>query len=785
MSSPPVDKPYKSRLFNFLNSQYIRIHSGVNRKLRQWGIAVRGGLEIVLFPFLRLWEIITKTGNKSFASAKRKSGGFLPEAACDKIIRQVTEKMAREKDLPVLLIHEFQGLACRLQDGCIVGVMANNQVREIIPRNRQQEISELIEAVLASNEVRLGDNPVIVWLDGFISAVEGYIFSPQPRKGDAIMTGSRDNDSMEMERAYVNGKEGYSHPTSYFHDSQDDSRVGHYNSDWLYSRVKTVILAAINYFFGKKKKSLSSSSLPSASTGGSVENNPPADIRNSFTPANGETNAEKNNSPWNTLDDGNQSVGIPLLSFKADSRIHKLARKIFSPLLPARNNNNSFPSRQQREGEEVVSNSGKYNWVKIRLLIEAAIDYFFGGKNPSAFPRDATAASDTILSTPTDASIFPETISSTPTNTSITPNTISSTPVKANVSDNSIPQASTGGSVTSNSIASIPTDASLIPKTILLGKSIKSYVETIKTKITSLGGSVFSRLLLPGENQNQIKEGSIKTTGNQSPVGKNVEEESVWEKDNPFQLKLLIMAAIEYFFGKNSPVWRKNSLANTTPPFPPLSHISHPQQDNPISLYPDESVCIPRSDEYLVEGDEFAFLSFPPTGGNSNSMVGGNSRGDMNASVSVEDEFACLSFPSTGGSSNNPMVENSGRGDITTSFWESACLSSPTGNGKSTNIQGDSSIKQAVVEKNQKSGIKDDYYFADREIEVDIVETRYEKHLLQIILEKLDELMLWLEELIIGVVRCVGEWLAREWSRERGKIRQQQEDKKETGKRQD
>ncbi len=769
MSSPPVDKPYKSRLFNFLNSQYIRIHSGVNRKLRQWGIAVRGGLEIVLFPFLRLWEIITKTGNKSFASAKRKSGGFLPEAACDKIIRQVTEKMVREKDLPVLLIHEFQGLACRLQDGCIVGVMANNQVREIIPRNRQQEISELIEAVLASNEVRLGDNPIIVWLDRFISAVEGYIFSPQPPQGDAIMTGCRDNDSMEMGRAYVNGKEGHSHPTSYFHDSQDEPRVGHYNSDWLPSRVKTVILAAINYFFGKKKKSLSPSSLSPASTGSNVENNPPADIRNSFTPPSGKTN---------------NAVGISLLSFEADSRIHKLARKIFSPLLPARNNNNSSPSRQKREGEEVVSNSGKYNWVKIRLLIEAAIDYFFGGKNPPVFPRDATAASDTILSTPTDASVFPETISSTPTNTTITPNTISSTPVKANVSDNSIPQASTGGSVTSNSMASIPTDASLIPKTILLGKSIKSYVETIKTKITSLGGGVFSRLLLPGENQNQIKEGSIKTTGNQSPVGKNELEESVWEKDNPFQLKLLIMAAIEYFFGKNSPVWRKNSLANTTPPLPPLSHISHLQRDNPISLYPDESVCLPRSDESPVEGDEFAFLSFPPTGGSSNSMVGSNSRGDMNASVSVEDEFACLSFPSTR-SSSNPMVENSGRGDITTSFWESACLSSPTGNGESTNIQGDSSIKQAVVEKNQKSGIRDDYYFADREIEVDIVETRYEKHLLQVILEKLDELMLWLEELIIGVVRCVGEWLAREWSRERGKIKQQQEDKKETGKRQD
>ncbi|HIK37946.1 MAG: hypothetical protein N3D76_02855 [Geminocystis sp.] len=680
MSSPPADKPYKSRLFNFLNRQYIRINSGVSRKLREWSYAVKGGLEIIFFPLLRLWEIITKTGNRSFASAKT-TNPHLPPAACDEIIRRVTEKMVRQKDIPVLLLHDFQGLACRLQDRCIVAVMANNQMREIIPATRQGEISDLIETVLASHEMRLGDKEAILWLDRLISSLEGYIFSAFRQRGNATIKGPQ-----AVEQGY--------HSCYHSGNGQDDSSVGKFSdSFWPYYRLKVLILAAIDYFFGKKQKGVSSSHPPSDYSNSGVGKNHPLNL------ASGDTTVV-DNPPLNP-------PGIPSLSFRVDSRIDNLARFVFSPFLTKVDKNKSSANKPQKE-ENVVSRDDKYNGIqKIRLLILAAIDYFFGKKNSSSLPH-ATITPHPIPPASAKDSISPHPIPSTPT-------VIPSTPLNA--------------SILANPTSSAHTDVTT--------------VEKIKAKIISLGNSILSRLL-PTGNENQSVRGEDKNITKNPPP-----DEFVSEKENPFQLKLLILAAIEYFFGKKKSTKSKNRL-HANPPSPPLT----------ASVSADE-------------GDE-SILKKNLKGENANSVSMG---------LSIDDEFSRLSFPSVVGISNS-IVERNPRSDITASVsvsagGEYACLSSPIDDwgDDSISVKEYGEVKQTVSEKNQKSETKDYCWFADGEMEANIVEIKYEKHLLQIILEKLDELMLHLEELIIGIINCVVRLLGEGWKKQKGKIGQRQEDK--------
>ena len=42
-----------------------------------------------------------------------------------------------------------------------------------------------------------------------------------------------------------------------------------------------------------------------------------------------------------------------------------------------------------------------------------------------------------------------------------------------------------------------------------------------------------------------------------------------------------------------------------------------------------------------------------------------------------------------------------------------------------------------------------------KEIDVNVIEIKYEKHLLEIILEKLDQIILWLEEILVTIINRI------------------------------
>lgn len=177
MSFPPTSpKPYKSRLLNFVNRNYIKINSQINTKFREWGYVIKGGLQDILLPFVWLWR---KTNINQVFTGEKKSNASLPYSRCDELIVTVTEKMTVEKDFPLLLTHEFQGLASQINNRKIVAIVGNNKSNDIIPIQKQEEIVSLIKIIVQEYELKKYSNTLIIWIDKFIAQVESVIVRKQ------------------------------------------------------------------------------------------------------------------------------------------------------------------------------------------------------------------------------------------------------------------------------------------------------------------------------------------------------------------------------------------------------------------------------------------------------------------------------------------------------------------------------------------------------------------------------------------------------------------------------
>jgi hypothetical protein len=63
--------------------------------------------------------------------------------------------------------------------------------------------------------------------------------------------------------------------------------------------------------------------------------------------------------------------------------------------------------------------------------------------------------------------------------------------------------------------------------------------------------------------------------------------------------------------------------------------------------------------------------------------------------------------------------------------------------------------KKEIISKKNTHNLSDTKFTLEDEIEVKVIEIKYEKHFLEIILEKLDRLILWLEEILIKIVNKI------------------------------
>lgn len=154
MSSPsPSNKPYKSRLFNFVNRHYIKFNSQINVKFRELGYVAKTGLQTLVFPLFWLWET-TKKISKTFSSASSSVSSSLKDSSPQKtlvsgddLIKTVNEAINLHPQLTSFPIKNFQGFASRIKDKHIICILEKNKFTDIIPIDKQEEVNNIINNI--------------------------------------------------------------------------------------------------------------------------------------------------------------------------------------------------------------------------------------------------------------------------------------------------------------------------------------------------------------------------------------------------------------------------------------------------------------------------------------------------------------------------------------------------------------------------------------------------------------------------------------------------------------
>jgi hypothetical protein len=156
-SSSQPHPPYKSRLFNFLNRQYIRINDQIGKITRQLKLAVEWGLQTLLYPLYFLVQAGRMAGRQfnsnskpsplELDSANNDWPTSLPDV--DLPIQTVLEAIATKnipqppKELTV------KGLATMVANRHLVLVSTDNQIYDLLSPQQQQDLQLLIRDVRA------------------------------------------------------------------------------------------------------------------------------------------------------------------------------------------------------------------------------------------------------------------------------------------------------------------------------------------------------------------------------------------------------------------------------------------------------------------------------------------------------------------------------------------------------------------------------------------------------------------------------------------------------------
>ena len=154
--SSPSNKPYKSRLLNFLNRYFIKLNSEVSVKFRELGYVLQGGLQTVMLPLLWAWKSTSKIGQFLTSSGVKTSS--LPASEqiqshpCDYLIEAVNRNLAGNPLFSSLLPANYQGLASRLKNRSIVVIGKRNRIKKRIPKIKQDNIKFVINHTLNNQQ---------------------------------------------------------------------------------------------------------------------------------------------------------------------------------------------------------------------------------------------------------------------------------------------------------------------------------------------------------------------------------------------------------------------------------------------------------------------------------------------------------------------------------------------------------------------------------------------------------------------------------------------------------
>jgi hypothetical protein len=205
----------------------------------------------------------------------------------------------------------------------------------------------------------------------------------------------------------------------------------------------------------------------------------------------------------------------------------------------------------------------------------------------------------------------------------------------------------------------------------------------------------------------QTTEQLINQGLNQLNIAKNNLNNKLNNPDDPFQVQLLIWAAINYFFNEKKSTLSNNSKKSFLPSF--------------------------SATEIVLINDEIAdpWLSWE-------DLYNTESK-----DTATEDSFILVDQVSIELESFNNIVENQ---EILTNISSQ----------KNTVLATTKTAENKTIINNKKTNnLSNKKVTFEEEIEVKVIEIKYEKHFLEIILEKLDRLILWLEETLIRIVNKV------------------------------
>ncbi len=155
--SSSSQSPYKSRLFNFLNRQYIRINDQISKRTRQLKLTVEWSLQTLLYPLYLLVQAGRMAGRQFNANsqptplelepAHKAESPSTPDT--DAPIQKLLEAIATENMLPQPQQVSLQGLATMLANRHLVFVSTDNQIYDLLSPQQQKELQLLITDVRA------------------------------------------------------------------------------------------------------------------------------------------------------------------------------------------------------------------------------------------------------------------------------------------------------------------------------------------------------------------------------------------------------------------------------------------------------------------------------------------------------------------------------------------------------------------------------------------------------------------------------------------------------------
>lgn len=151
------DTPYKSRLLNFVNRQYIRINDEFNIKVRQLKSTTKLGLQTLIYPIYFLIQSTRKVSRliknafrentlKLNESEKTNLSRFLDS---DEPIKTVFKAISSSKITQLCPQVTIQSLATKLANHHLVLVSSNNEIFDVLSKEEQKYFQLLIRDLRA------------------------------------------------------------------------------------------------------------------------------------------------------------------------------------------------------------------------------------------------------------------------------------------------------------------------------------------------------------------------------------------------------------------------------------------------------------------------------------------------------------------------------------------------------------------------------------------------------------------------------------------------------------